>query len=227
MRRLLGTTTALVLLGLMLYATPPALAVTQVDTARFFVNPDSLPFAALPGTSTTRFWGITDGAGWRIEVPDDWNGDLVLHAHGFAGNGDLLSVQNPGPRAHFIARGYAWAASSYRANGYVPGTGAEDTHALLKIFKDVVRKDTANGRKGDPNRVYLYGVSMGGHVVGHMIERWKNSYAGALPVCGVMGDNELFDFFQDMYIVAETLVGNTPIIPTRPTTTRTRRWAGR
>ena len=29
-----------------------------------------------------------------------------------------------------------------------------------------------------------------------------------------MGDNELFDFFQDMYLVAETLVGNTPVVPT-------------
>jgi hypothetical protein len=47
-----------------------------------------------------------------------------------------------------------------------------------------------------------------------MIEKWRNSFAGALPVCGVMGDNELFDFFQDMYLVAETLVGNTPIVPT-------------
>ena len=114
-------------------------------------------------------------------------------------------------RAHLIAKGYAWAASSYRANGYVPGTGAEDTYDLLKIFKQVVSKDA---KKGNFKRVYLYGVSMGGHVVGHMIEKWRNSFAGALPVCGVMGDNELFDFFQDMYLVAETLVGNTPIVPT-------------
>lgn len=69
-------------------------------------------------------------------------------------------------------------------------------------------------KKGKFDRVYLYGVSMGGHVVGHMIEKWRNSFAGALPVCGVMGDNELFDFFQDMYLVAETLVGNSPIVPT-------------
>ena len=144
-------------------------------------------------------------------MPDNWNGDLVLYAHGFAGNGDQLGVQNPNIRAHLISKGYAWAASSYRANGYVPGTGAEDTYDLLKIFKQVVSKDA---KKGNFKRVYLYGVSMGGHVVGHMIEKWRNSFAGALPVCGVMGDNELFDFFQDMYLLAETLVGNTPIVPT-------------
>lgn len=175
------------------------------------MNEASLPFGALAGTSTTRYWGITNGAGWRIEVPDNWNGDLVLYAHGYAGTGDLLAVQNPGIRAYLLGKGYAWAASSYRANGYVAGTGAEDTYDLLKIFKQVVSKD---GKKGKFNRVYLYGVSMGGHVVGHMIEKWRNNFAGALPVCGVMGDNELFDFFQDMYLVAETLVGNSPIVPT-------------
>jgi pimeloyl-ACP methyl ester carboxylesterase len=213
-----ATTVALFVLGAALSDQPSAVAAPPVDTERFFVDPNSLPFLALPGLPTARYWGITDGAGWRIEVPDNWNGDLVLYAHGYAGTGDQLFVQNPAfIRAHLIANGYAWAASSYRANGYVPGTGAEDTHDLVKIFRDEVGKDSDAGKKGNsgkPNRVYVYGVSMGGHVVGHMIEKWPNAYAGALPICGVMGDNELFDFFQDMYLVAETLVGHDPIVPT-------------
>ena len=213
-RLLLGTTVALAVLGATLADTRPSLAVTQVDTERFFVDPATLPFTATAGTSTTRYWGISsNGAGWRIEVPVKWNGDLVLYAHGYAGNGAQLFVQNPAfIRDYLIANGYAWAASSYRANGYVPGTGAEDTNDLLKIFNDEVR--TPAGKKAKLNRVYLYGVSMGGHVVGNMIEKWRNSFAGALPICGVMGDNELFDFFQDQYLLAETLVGNVPIVPT-------------
>jgi hypothetical protein len=212
MKRLfLGITVALVMVGVTLSGSHSSLAVTQVDTARFFVNPAKLPFTALPGTSTSRYWGVTNGAGWQIEVPANWNGDLVLYAHGYAGTGAELGVSGPPIRAYLIFKGYAWAASSYRANGYVPGTGAEDTNDLLKIFKQVVSKDD---KKGNFNRVYLHGVSMGGHVVGYMIEKWRNSFAGALPVCGVMGDNELFDFFQDMYLVAETLVGNTPVVPT-------------
>src|SRR5688572_8686322 len=141
MKRLfLGITVALLVVGVTLSGTQPSLAVTQVDTARFFVDPTTLPFNALAGTSTSRYWGITNGAGWRIEVPDNWNGDVVLYAHGYAGTGDQLTVQNPSNsfRAHLLANGYAWAASSYRANGYVPGTGAEDTHDLLKIFEQVV-----------------------------------------------------------------------------------------
>ena len=89
MKRLfLGITVALVVVGVTLSGSHSSLAVTQVDTARFFVDPASLPFPALAGTSTSRYWGITNGAGWRIEVPDNWNGDLVLYAHGYAGTGD-------------------------------------------------------------------------------------------------------------------------------------------
>ena len=198
------------------FGTAKSVAAPKVDTEAFSINPVSLPFGALPGTTTDRYWGVeASGAGWRIEVPENWNGDLVLYAHGYAGNGPALGVGNPSIRPFLIANGYAWAASSYRANGYVPGTGAEDTYDLLRIFRREV--DAEGGKQGGsnkPNNVYLFGVSMGGHVVGHMIEKWPNTFAGALPVCGVMGDNELFDFFQDLYLVAETVVGKTPIVPT-------------
>ena len=58
------------------------------------------------------------------------------------------------------------------------------------------------------------GHSMGGHVTGVAIEQWPDSFDGALPMCGVMGDNELFDFYQDAYLLAEYLAGNTPAVPT-------------
>ena len=53
----------------------------------YFVDESKLPFAALAGTSTTRYWGVHDGAGYRIEVPENWNGELVLYADGFRGPG--------------------------------------------------------------------------------------------------------------------------------------------
>ena len=61
----------------------------------YFVDETKLPFDALSGTTTTRLWGVQGGAGYRIEVPANWNGELVLYAHGFRGGGLELTVSNP------------------------------------------------------------------------------------------------------------------------------------
>ena len=86
----------------------------------------------------------------------------------------------------------------------MPGTGAQDTYRLMRRFSSLV---------GRPNRVYMTGTSMGGHVTGVAIERWPDAFDGAQPECGVMGGNELFDFYQDAYLLAETLVGDVPEVP--------------
>ena len=164
----------------------------------YFVDETKLPFDALPGTSTTRYWGVLGGAGYRIEVPANWNGDLVLYAHGFRGTGLELTVSNPRIRQFLVDHGYAWAASSYSTNGYDVRQGVKDTHALGERF---------NGLVGQPRRTYFTGHSMGGHITGVAIEQYPKAYAGALPMCGVMGDNELFDYFLDFNLVAQALAG--------------------
>ena len=49
----------------------------------YYIDESKLPFDALQGTDTSRYWGIHGGAGYRIEVPSAWNGELVLYCHGF------------------------------------------------------------------------------------------------------------------------------------------------
>src|SRR3989449_11175184 len=92
-----------------------------------------------------RSWGVHKGAGYRIEAPDNWNGDLVLYAHGFRGIGLELTVSNPRIRQYLVTNGYAWAASSYSKNGYDVRQGVMDTHALSELF---------NGLVGHPRRTY-------------------------------------------------------------------------
>jgi pimeloyl-ACP methyl ester carboxylesterase len=164
----------------------------------YFLDESKLPFDALPGTDTTRLWGVHAGAGYRIEVPSEWNGVLVLYAHGFRGTGLELTVSNPRIRQYLVTNGYAWAASSYGKNGYDVRQGVKDTHALGELFNALV---------GHPRRTYLTGHSMGGHVTGVAIEQYPRAYVGALPMCGVMGDKELFDYFLDYNLVAEALAG--------------------
>jgi pimeloyl-ACP methyl ester carboxylesterase len=173
----------------------PALA---AQPPAYFVDETKLPFDALPGTATQRFWGIHNGAGYQIEVPANWNGDLVMYAHGFRGTGLELTVSQPRIRAFLVANGYAWAASSYSKNGYDVRQGVKDTHALMEKF---------NGLVGHPRRAFMTGHSMGGHITGVAIEQYPQAFAGALPMCGVMGDNELFDYFLDYNFVAQALAG--------------------
>lgn len=171
----------------------------------YFVNEEQLPFDALPGA--TAYWGIHARAGYRIEVPENWNGDLLIWAHGFRGTGLELTVDNPPFRELLIAQGYAWAASSYDRNDYDIASGVQSSHALLKRFNGIVSK---------PDKVYLSGVSMGGHITGVAIEQYPETFDGALPVCGVMGDYALFDYFLDFSATAQQLgTGNSqyPVDP--------------
>ena len=165
---------------------------------QYFVDETKLPFDALSGTTTSRLWGVHGGAGYRIEVPENWNGELVLYAHGFRGSLLELTVSNPPIRRYLVEHGYAWAASSYATNGYDVAQGVKDSHDLGILFSDLV---------GHPNQVYFTGTSMGGHITGVAIEQYPNAYVGAMPMCGVMGDNKLFDYFVENHLTAQTLAG--------------------
>lgn len=196
------------------FAAPPPVTYVIVDPAK--------GFDALPGHPSDRYTGVHDGAAYRIEVPQPcngqlackdqpaWNGKLVLYAHGFRGNGNvppgnLLYVSNPAIRAFLLQQGYAWAASSYSKNFYDVRQGVLDTHALNAVFKEVVHET--------PSSTYITGHSMGGHITGVLIERYPNEYVGALPMCGVMGDVALFDYFLDYNLVAQDRASVNAIFP--------------
>lgn len=183
------------------------------DTRTFAVTEASLPFTALAGApETDRWWGTLESSGYRIEVPRNWNGKLVMYAHGYAGTGPGLSVSNPAIRRYLIEQGYAWAASSYSRNYYDVRAGVEDTNALALAFNRIA---AANSRPlAAPSRIYITGVSMGGHVTAAAIDeearayaKHKVSYHGAVPMCGVLGDTELYDFFAAYQAAAMQLAG--------------------
>jgi hypothetical protein len=52
---------------------------------------------------------------------------------------------------------------------------------------------------------------MGGYVVGRRSSSTRSYYDGALPMCGVLGDQTLLDFFLDYNVVAQALSGITAI----------------
>jgi pimeloyl-ACP methyl ester carboxylesterase len=163
------------------------------------VNPPLTP-ALVDGQPTRVLQGTHRHAAYVIEVPPRWNGDLAMWAHGYRGQGTVLTVDPPGYglRQRMLDQGYAWAASSYYANGFDIRAGVLSTKDLAELFGRLVHR---------PHRTYIAGVSMGGYVIGRSLEQYPHLYDGALPMCGVMGDQRLIDYFLDFQLTAQALAG--------------------
>lgn len=196
----------------------------RINDDYFKVVESELPFDQLapvaPYNTTSRWSGVLDGAGYRIEVPENWNGYLVMYAHGYRGTDPELTVDNPPQRQYLLDNGYAWAASSYSTNYYDVRAGIEDTNALALAFEQIA----ANNDRvlGAPEKIYITGVSMGGHIAAAAVERETLAtannvveYAGSAPLCGVVGDTELFNYFAGfnlgMFALADVPADSFPI----------------
>lgn len=175
------------------WSTPQVLDITPVAIDYQVVEP---AFDALPGARALS--GTYDGGAYQIEVPDDWNGDIVYYAHGFRMMVPELTVSTPPNRAYLVRHGYAWAASSYSENGYGPGAGARDTYALRAIFEQQV---------GKPQHSYLFGQSMGGNVVSISLELYPQAYDGALSECGALVGQSIVDYFLSWGALAGYFTG--------------------
>ncbi|MGB2572590.1 hypothetical protein ACPFP2_29735 [Micromonospora citrea] len=162
-------------------------------------NPPLAPLV-VGGAPTTVRQGVHRHAGYIVEVPAAWNGELVMWAHGYRGQTTVLSPEAPGfgLRQRLLGQGYAWASSSYTTNGFDIRSGVVSTRELADLFASTVER---------PKRTYVTGVSMGGYVIGRSLEQYPGYYDGALPMCGVLGDHELLDFFLDYNLVAQALAG--------------------
>jgi pimeloyl-ACP methyl ester carboxylesterase len=161
--------------------------------------------AFVPLAGAHAFTGKYEGGLYKIEIPDKWNGELVLWAHGYVpatgANGLTLRVQDDPLREYLIKQGFAWAASSYRCNGYIPGQAFLDTVPLVDIFTKT------NGGKA-PIRTYFTGASMGGFATLIAMHETPAQFAGGLALCPA--GPELGEFFNDSSLSAAKLAGIRP-----------------
>jgi pimeloyl-ACP methyl ester carboxylesterase len=143
--------------------------------------------------------GATGGALTRVCFPADWNGDLILYAHGYVRpDAPLASPDNViggTPVEDLVnATGYAYATTSYRANGLVADVAVGDLVELEQMVRRTVRPD--------PARVYIVGFSEGGLVAALAVEEHPDRYAGVLAGCGPIGDfTRQIDYFNDVRVV--------------------------
>lgn len=75
-----------------------------------------------PAAAVRSFTGTIDGAPYQVEVPQPWNGTLVLWSHGYeAPNSRPQALPADAPddesRAWLLGGGYALAASAYSRQG--------------------------------------------------------------------------------------------------------------
>lgn len=135
-----------------------------------------------PQTITQTFSGNAGGALYQFIVPQPWNGQLVLYAHGYAEVSTPIALPNtPAEQQIYQAltsQGFALAITSYSQNGWAVKEGSQDVHDLQELFAAKV---------GRPLRTYLVGVSMGGLIAIDLAERFPGRYDGALSICGVVG----------------------------------------
>lgn len=229
----LSTLTSAAAAGTSLTAALPAEEARNQNLKPFAINAAdaaATTFAALPVatgdgvdvTATQRLAGrlasydnnpASPFAAYRIEVPPNWNGELVMYAHGYAGEGFTLGANNAAIRRHLVRNGYAWAASGFSKNSYDVRAGVEDTNKLALAFASIT------GRAA-PSRIYIMGHSMGGHITAAAMEEEalatavnRVRYAGAVPMCGVMGDVELNNGFAAQGMAALQLSGVGAALP--------------
>jgi len=128
------------------------------------------------------------GSVYRICMPGgDWNGMLVLWAHGFQDAIDPVGI----PEDQLCIAdefclnevvndlGFAFATNSYSKTGLAVLQGKADLLDLVQIFTQV---------KGKPRKVYLVGASEGGIITALSVEQHPAVYAGGVAACGPVGD---------------------------------------
>jgi pimeloyl-ACP methyl ester carboxylesterase len=149
--------------------------------------------------------GALDGVAYRIAKPDNWNGGLVLFAHGYQGDGPGPGdLEGPPIDRHITDRGFAWAASAFRAKGYRPDWFLSDTLAVRDHFIRTY---------GPPRWTIIYAQSMGAHAAIFALEHRPEIFQGALLECGVVDGITLFDWRYAYAAAAEYLSG-LPILDT-------------
>jgi pimeloyl-ACP methyl ester carboxylesterase len=148
--------------------------------------------------------GCADGASspgalYRICFPADWNGDLVVYAHGYVAPQRELAVSEEmvggQPASSLLtSMGYAYASTSYRSNGLVAPEAVDD---LIELIDTVERR-----YRPDPVRVVVVGFSEGGLVATLAAERHPDRFNGALAGCGPIGDFQAqLDYIDDFRVV--------------------------
>lgn len=133
-------------------------------------------------------------------LPSDFNGTLIVYAHGYVkpqeplalpeefGDADVQDVVE-----RLLALGFGVATSSYHKNGYA----IEQAEADLNDLVDYVKS-----RAPDVDAVYVAGASEGALITTMLVEKYPQTYAGGLALCGPLaGTGYQIGYLADVRVV--------------------------
>jgi hypothetical protein len=151
------------------------------------------------------------GAYYWFAVPPQWNGTLVVHAHGGPELGDPKQDRVAADLARWSVwtrAGYAYAGSGFHQGGVAVRSAAEDVERVRQLFVKQI---------GAPKRTVLHGQSWGAGVAAKAAELFATAanghspYDAVLLTSGVLGGGSLsYDFRFDLRAVYQYVCGNHP-----------------
>jgi pimeloyl-ACP methyl ester carboxylesterase len=153
-----------------------ATACTQQSSSSTHASPTPSPIQATAAHLT----GAIGGAAYVIDVPNDWNGTLLLYSHGYVppGNpGQAQAAPTPEASSWLRTNHFATAGSGYSSSGWALEDAFKDQIALLDYFAKHV---------GPPKRVIAWGASLGGIISAGLVQLYPDRFAAAMPLCGVL-----------------------------------------
>lgn len=152
--------------------------------------------------------GAINGAPYRIAVPANWNGTLLVYVHGYRDKADHpgeVDNRNPdiAPNAALgsalLAQGYALAGSAFKDNGWAVEEGTQDTKDLAVYFRDNIAR---------PERTIIWAFSMGTVIGFKSMERFGGIYDGALSACADGANTtSIADLGGDLLLAYDTTFG--------------------
>ena len=145
-----------------------------------------------------------------------WNGTLVIWSHGYRpaspistnpldpseGMTQVDRRQRWRPRRtlrrQLLNDGYALTGSAFASNGWDVQDGVRANEDLYSYFSKTF---------GTPNRVYIWGASLGGLITQTLAEKHSEWVSGVAPTCGVLGGTNLnLDLALDVAYAVKTLI---------------------
>ena len=153
------------------------------------------------------------GAYFWFAVPPQWNGTLVVHAHGGPELGDPKEARVAEDLTRWsiwTRAGYAYAATGYHQGGVAVRSAADDIEHVRQLFIK---------QMGAPTHTVLHGQSWGASVAATTAERYATTtpvnghlpYDAVLLTSGVLGGgSQSYDFRFDLRVVYQAVCGNHP-----------------